>query len=264
MALTGTVVRAALASVDAVGGQMRSFDDLAAGASDALRQAPGLTPAGAASFLATMAQESDYFRVTEEYAKNGRYAPYIGRTFEMITWRENYAAFGAWCRTRGLLTDADQFVNNPTSLRDYRWAWLGGVWYFQATNLWGWANAGDHLRVSQAVNGGRGRAGTSFVPNHWNERRKMFDAFRALGDALLPTDLEEDDLTPEQDRMLREVYAQMVRGTGRDGDPKSWGWPGWAGGTGEHLTVVDLLRRANVETRQLRNQVADLARRLAS
>lgn len=263
MTLSGAAVRTALAAVGALGGQMRSLDELAAGANDALRQAPrGLTPAGAASFLATMAQESAYFRTTTEYGSRLRYDPYRGRTFEMITWRENYSAFGRWCRARGLVADPDVFVKDPPALSDYRFAWVGGVWYFEATDLWGWANAGDHRRVSQAVNGGRGRAGTSFVPNHWPQRDAMYRAFRLAGDALLPTggpspvDTEEDDLTPEQDRMLREVYAQLVRGTGRDNDPRSWGWQGWAGGTGEHLTAVDMLRRSNVEVRQLRNQVA--------
>lgn len=263
MALSGVAIRAALAAVGALGGQMRSLDELASGAEAALRQAPpGLTAAGAASFLADKAQESAYFRTTTEYGRGQRYAPYIGRTFQMITWESNYRLFGHWLADRGLLGDPETFVRNPAALADYRWAWLGGVWYFEANNLWPWANAGDHLRVSQAVNGGRGRAGTSFVPNHWRQRDAMYRAFRLVGDALLPSgapvfvDTQEDDLTPEQDRMLRELYAQLVRGTGNDRDPGTWGWQQWAGGTGEHLTVVDMLRRNNVETRQARNQVA--------
>lgn len=187
MTVTGATIRSALAAAGALGRQMRSFDELAAGADDALRQAPpGLTAAGAASFLADKAQESDYFRTTTEYGRGQRYAPYIGRTFQQVTWKENYAAFGAWCHRRGMVPAADVFVRDPASLSDYRWAWLGGVWYFEATNLWGWANAGDHLRVSQAVNGGRGRAGTGFVPNHWKARNDMFRAFLQAGDELLP------------------------------------------------------------------------------
>lgn len=261
----GPTIRTALAAVGAVGGQMRSFDELAAGANDALRQAPpGLTALGAASFLADKAQESAYFRTTAEYGKNLRYDPYRGRTFQMVTWSENYRNFGRWLASRRLISDPEQFVKNPTSLGDYRWAWLGGVWYFESTNLWGWANAGDHLRVSQAVNGGRGRAGTSFTPNHWSARRKMFDAFRRAGNALLPTGgpaartEEEPDLDPEQNRMLWELYKQLVEGTGNARDPKSWGWPGWAGGTNEKLTTTDQLRRLNVEVRQARNQIAAL------
>ena len=49
-----------------------------------------------AMWLAQIGHESDGFNATEEYAKNGRYAPYIGRTWIQITWRDNYAAFGQW------------------------------------------------------------------------------------------------------------------------------------------------------------------------
>lgn len=69
---------------------------------------------------------------------------------------------------------------------------------------------------------------------------------------------EEDDMTDEDRRMLREVYLQMVQGDGQANNPPSWGWQGWAGGTGEHLTVVDRLRRLDVEVRQSRNQIAAL------
>lgn len=265
--VTGAVIRSALSAVGAVGRQMRSFDELAAGANAALLQAPpGLTVAGAASFLADKAQESDYFRVTEEYAKNGRYAPHIGRTFQMVTWDSNYLAFGRWCKARGVITGSErQFVDNPKWLADYRWAWLGGVWYFEANNLWPIANAGDHFRVSQIVNGGLGMVRDGRTPNHWPARKKMFDAFLRAGPALLPTgalapvDPQEDDLTPEQDRMLREVYMQVAQGTGTS-DPKTWGWPAWAGGTGEKLTLIDHLRRLNVEVRQLRNAVAKIVK----
>jgi len=186
--VTGAAIGAALSAIGARGGQIRSLDELAAGADAALRQAPpGLTGAGAASFLATTAQESAYYRTTREYGSGQWYAPWIGRGFVQVTHEANYRGFGAWCRAQGLVTDPDVFVNNRAALEDYRWAWLTATWYFAANNLWGWANAGDHLRVSQAVNGGRRRAGTSFVPNHWPERNAMFQAFRRAGDALLPS-----------------------------------------------------------------------------
>lgn len=214
MALSGAAVRAALAAVGAVGKQIRSVDELAAGADGALRMAPaGLTAAGAASFLATMAQESAYLRTTQEYGTRLRYDPYRGRTFEQLTWVENYRGFGRWCHAKGLVSDPETFVRNPTSLADYRWAWLGGVFYFEANNLWPWANAGDHLRVSQAVNGGRGRAGTKFVPNHWRERDAMFRAFRLAGNALLPTGPASRPAAaapvPEPTRRPRSEDAEM-------------------------------------------------------
>jgi len=191
MALTGATLRGVLSALGAISTKrppVCSFDDLAAGADLALRAAPaGLTVRGAASFLATTAQESDYFRTMTEYGTGQRYAPYTGRGFVQVTWESNYAAFGSWAKARGLIDDANLFVRNPAALADYRWAWLTATWYFDATRLWDWANAGDHLRVSQAVNGGRGRAGTSFEPNHWPARQKAYAAFLAVGTALLPS-----------------------------------------------------------------------------
>lgn len=169
-------------------GQAASWEELAKGANSALLAAPpGLTWQGCASYLADKAQESDYFRATEEYNKNGRYAPYIGRTFQQLTWVENYRGFGRWCKSKGLLTDSEYFVKNPTRLRDYKWAWLGGVWYFEHHNIWRWANKGDHLSVSQAVNRGINSVGSSNLPNHWSVRKKMFDAFMKAGARLLPS-----------------------------------------------------------------------------
>lgn len=189
MALTGANIRAALAAVGALGGQMTSLDNLAAGANDALRRAPaGLTAAGAAAFLATMAQESAYFRTTTEYsAGRNRYSPYDGRTFEMLTWESNYRGFGKWCKSIGRVTDSEIFVKNPKALADYRYAWDGGVWFFGHNGLWKYANAGNFLAVSQGVNGGNGTIGTTFIPGGYSAARlPMYNAFHALGTRLLP------------------------------------------------------------------------------
>lgn len=189
MALTGQDIRNALATVGAVGGQMTSFDNIASGANDALRRAPkGLTKEGAAAFLATLAQESAYFRTTTEYsAGRNRYSPYDGRTFEMITWSPNYSGFGKWCVSQGLLSDSQTFVKNPRALSDFRWAWDGGVWFFGANNLWRYANAGNFLAVSQGVNGGNGTIGSSWKPSGWNARYSMYVSFLRLGARLLPS-----------------------------------------------------------------------------
>lgn len=188
MALTGNHIRAALAAVGAVGGQMTSLDNLAAGANDALRRAPaGLTPAGAAAFLATMAQESAYFRTTTEYsAGRNRYSPFDGRTFEMLTWESNYRGFGQWCKSKGRVTDSECFVKNPRALADYKWAWEGGVWFFDHNGLWKYANSGNFLAVSQGVNGGNGTIGSNWKPSGWNARNAMYQSFLRLGAALLP------------------------------------------------------------------------------
>lgn len=178
--LSGATIQSALAAVGAVGKQLKSFDELAAGAVDALRQAPtGLTSAGAAAFLATCAVESAWFRTTTEYGTGQRYAPFIGRTFVQLTWSQNYAGFGRWCKNKGLVSDASVFVNNPASLADFRWAWLGAVYFFEVHGLWRYANADNFLAVSQAVNGGDGKIGSQFVPNSWTERKAMYRVFLA-------------------------------------------------------------------------------------
>lgn len=103
-------------------------------------------------------------------------------------------------------------------------------------------------------------------------RLSIWQGRLAAVSAARPAATEEDDLTPEQDKMLREIFAalpeqsrmnrevymQMVQGDGQANNPPSWGWQGWHGGTGEHLTVVDRLRRLDVEVRQSRNQIAAL------
>lgn len=184
--ITGAHIKQGLQGVPgALGGQMKSLDELAAGANDALRQAPpGLTVQGAAAFLATMAQESAWFRTTVEYAKNGRYAPYIGRTFQQVTWRDNYRAFGKWCQARGMVVDPDHFVKSPWALEAYRWAWLGGVWYFEHAKLWDEANSGDFLGVQKGVNLGNPKS--KYTPAGWSTRKRAYDAFCSVGDVLLP------------------------------------------------------------------------------
>lgn len=188
MPVSGLILRTALTSIHAVGRQMRPFDELAAGANGALTAAPpGLTPAGCAAFLATQAQESDYFRSTVEYGgRTADYAPHWGRTFEMITWETNYRRFGRWCHDRKLVDDPEVFVRNPAKLADYEWAWLGGTWYFEFAGLWPYANRGDFLAVSQGVNLGPKKIGSRETPRGWRDRLAMYDVLRAAGDALMP------------------------------------------------------------------------------
>lgn len=56
-----------------------------------------------------------------------------------------------------------------------------------------------------------------------------------------------DDMTEEEHGMLVAVYQQLSGSTTLGQWP---GWPSWGGGTGESLTLLDYLRRSNVETRQ--------------
>lgn len=106
----------------------------------------------------------------------------------------------------------------------------------------------------------------------WRRRRAMNASVIGFGhpDYATPAPtVQEDDMTPEErarqvriEQKLDLLLQQLVVG-GENGnrleDPKTWGWTGWGGGTGEKLTVVDQGRRTNVEVRQTRVQLDKLA-----
>ncbi len=179
MPITATTLRGALTAVPGAtsGNQVMPWSALAAGADEALSMLGVTTTDEAAAFLANMTLESAYFRTTTEYGSGQRYAPYIGRTFEQVTWSQNYAAFGVWCHDKGLITDPAQFVDNPASLSDLRWAWLGGVWFWQAKGLLPHAKAGEFRTVVLRINGGF---------NGYTERLALYRAFQGLGSDILP------------------------------------------------------------------------------
>lgn len=192
MPITGAQLTAVLKSVGAGTGMIAGADQLAAGANRSMDEAGIKTVAGRAAYLATMAQESAYFRTTTEYGSGQSYAPYIGRTFQQVTWRDNYAAFGQWLRGKGRITDPNYFVYNPSKLSDFAYAWDGGTWFWTARRSWGsYSNlaqladgTGSILMVSRAVNAGNPY--WSGTPNGMATRQTMFDKFKALGSALLP------------------------------------------------------------------------------
>lgn len=81
-----------------------------------------------------------------------------------------------------------------------------------------------------------------------------FDSTAPWGITTASTSTEEIDLTPEQAQQLATLYSQMVTGPAiNTTDP--WGWPTFDGGTKETLTVVDLLRRANVQLEELKRRI---------
>jgi predicted chitinase len=138
--------------------------------------------------LAQWGHESDGFATTQEYGdlSGAAYYPFIGRTWIQITWQSNYAAFGQWCVSQGLLDDPNQFINDPASLADLKWAGIGAAWYWTVARptINGLCDQGDIVGVTQLINGGQ---------NGIDDRTARYNQAIALGDELLallpaPTD----------------------------------------------------------------------------
>jgi len=196
--LTGAHITAALKAAGAGSGLVMPASQIAVAFNDAISKYGGglfTTINSYAALVSECMMESAYFRTTAEYATTGPYQPYKGRTFIQITWKDNYAAFGKWCLSVGLVTDADYFVKNPTKLADLKWAAIGGVWYFTKVlkkdkqgNLhpivW-WAD--DPLAIGRAVN--MGNPYSTATPNGQKARDA---AYVAVVKALTATPQEPD------------------------------------------------------------------------
>lgn len=180
--VTAAQIKQALRAVGGLGGQSWSLAELSIGANNALRQSGITTRQGAASFVAQCMVESAYFRTTREIGgSRARYAPYFGRGFIQVTWRENYAAFGKWLVGRGLTGDPDYFVDVPDRLAAEKWAWLGAVWYFTTHRhgLVSLANAGENVMVGRAIN--RGDAYSQYAAYGEDHRQAAYNALLRAG-----------------------------------------------------------------------------------
>lgn len=160
-----------------------------------------------AMWLAQVGHESASFVYTEEIAKNGRYAPYIGRTWIQITWESNYRDFGEWCFEHGLIDDAAYFVNNPSSLADLRWAGIGPAWYWtvQRPQINELCDQRNLTAVTQAINGGQNGAA---------DRKQRYDRALGLGDELLALTTEattEDDMAQVPQEQWDRVYQELTK-----------------------------------------------------
>ena len=145
-----------------------------------LAQAQCNTTQRIAMYLAQCGHESDGFNTTTEYGdlSGAVYYPYIGRTWIQITWQSNYAAFGQWAASKGLVSDPNTFVNDPTSLSDLQWAGIGAAWYWtvQRPTINSLCDNGDVVGVTQLINGGQ---------NGIDDRTERYNQAIALGDELL-------------------------------------------------------------------------------
>src|SRR6478609_5395089 len=172
--LNGTQFRDVLTAMKTLGGEVLPLNELAFGANKALTGLD-LPPLALAVWMATLSQESAGFVYLEEIDKTGSYKPYWGRSFVQVTWKANYSQFGAWCVRRGEIVTPSLFVDKPDRLKELHWAWLGGVWFFEANSLWDDAKAGDFQFVETTVNLGTGSH--TRYPAGWSARLAWFRAW---------------------------------------------------------------------------------------
>lgn len=248
MTISGAQVKQAVGNVPgAATGQPIGWDQIASLLDGAAKTIGIRTRTEMALFCATLAQESAYFRTTQEYGTGQRYAPYIGRTWQQLTWVANYSAFGKYAKALGQVTDASYFVNNPARLADARWAAMGGAffWTMDRTGNAGWGQykslidlarqTGSILAVSRAVN--VGNPGSSVTPNGMTERTKLFNAFMSLGDSITPG-TAAPSVPSQQTQQTTPAgaipgTAAMVLKAANDlwnqykGKLYAYAWPGW-------------------------------------
>lgn len=177
MTLTQADFAAVLGALGTNARQVVPLTELAFGANDALGRA-GKSGVAAAVWLATLTQESDSFRTTTEYSGGTRdYAPYYGRTFQQVTWADNYSAFGQWAEAQHLIGTPSLFRDRPALLSEMEWAWLGGVWFFAVNGPWPYAARGDFQSVENAVN--RGQLTSVGYPSGWMARLTAYQTWTA-------------------------------------------------------------------------------------
>lgn len=94
------------------------------------------------------------------------------------------------------------------------------------------------------------------------------DWMRATVRSLLATEGDDDDMTDEDRKLLfecRAILAELRQQHAGTPEIGKWpGWPTWQGGTEEKLTLLDLARRGNVESRQAWLAVKRIEARLAN
>lgn len=176
--------------------------------------------------LAQWGHESGSFVYTEEIAKNGRYAPYIGRTWIQITWDYNYRAFSEWLFSKGLIPTSTYFLDHPKELADIKWAGIGPAWYTVVARpqLNGLADQRNLVQVTQVINGGQNGAA---------DRKKRYDLALSMGDQLMvlvgnppqtqpqpqPQPQPEDDFMSELSAAEQRALFNEIMGDGPSNSP---------------------------------------------
>jgi predicted chitinase len=185
--ITAEMIRVGNRAYGAIESQMlQTPEQVAKGFNDAIAATyPGIlsNKKRAACFVGECLQETGGFRlVKEQGADNARYAPYVGRGWIQLTWKEAYLRFGKWLKSFGLISDENMFVNTPTELENLKWAPYTAIWEFHeqgpwsGKNLFEWCDTASSpwSTISRAINRGHP---TASKPAHAEDlRAKVIDA----------------------------------------------------------------------------------------
>ncbi|QAY03026.1 lysin A [Mycobacterium phage Fenn] len=214
---------------------------------DGLRESECTNVNRIAMWLAQIGHESGSFQYTEEIAKNGRYAPYIGRTWIQITWDYNYRSFSQWAYAFGMVPTPDYFVVNYRELADLKWAGIGPAWYWTVArpDINELSDRRDLNTVTRRINGGT---------NGLADRQARYNRALAQGDALLQLLHEEDDflsaLTDAEQRELLDLARQQAKYKRKSRSPLHWPHEGevdtiaglsWSTDANVHIQLVEKL-----------------------
>jgi predicted chitinase len=189
---------------------------------DGLIQADCTNTNRIAMFLAQTGHESDNFQATAEYASGDAYDTrtdlgntpqvdgdgrlYKGRTYIMITGKDNYRDFSRWAHGRGLVPTPTYFVDHPVELSELKWAGIGAAWYWvvERPDINALSDRRDLRTVTYRINGGY---------NGYEDRERRYNRALSLGDQLLTLIQGEDDflsaLNPGEQRLLFDKTLQV-------------------------------------------------------
>ena len=173
-------------------------------------------PKRIAMWLAQMGHESAGWKATEEYASGRAYegrsdlgnthpgdgVRFKGRSWIQITGRHNYGKLSEWAFWNGLVDSPSYFVDNPKALADIEWAGLGPAWYWTVarTDINDLSDVGDLVTVTRRINGGT---------NGLADRAARYKRATAVGDDLLAILQEEEFMSAEIQKMVREIHGAL-------------------------------------------------------
>jgi predicted chitinase len=160
-----------------------------------------------AMWMAQVGEDSGGLRWMEELADGSEYG---GRTDLRNTrpgdgprFKGRYTQLSKWAYGRGLVPSPTFFVDQPDQLASDRYGFIGIVWYWTvARNMNSYADAGDIVGATKAVNGGT---------NGLDDRTSRWNRCRAMGPALLTIEVGAVTMADAQDIKKRHLGRRRQR-----------------------------------------------------